>query len=481
MDPDSTPPFLLSVLLIRSRSLSAAVENEMSLHLARARQLFVVASALAVAVVAVSCAEDSGAPTRPSLRGMSRVIVPSLPPNQLPMLDDLLEEVNRRALGFGGMYRGANSELIVLVTPRADRALVESTIRDVFREMDWSRVPSIQFRDAQFEVGELQAVRRRIPQEAAASLIWSDFDEMNNRILLGVERGTDTSSVGFIMRALNAKNRMVAFEYSTRPKATSYLDSIHRPAVGGVAIDVWDSTRTYDRAWLTMGPNVKLSTDTSARYFLTNSHGTSTFAAVDHDSAYQPYQSTGLQALAVEVQDPAWRTDIANCPSYTVNQMCRYSDAALFKYLTPSNANFPFIAKDSTLSSTLGVNGSLYRVDSFVVNAEYSEANLLAADTVNKSFYLMKVGRTTGWTWGPITRSCVDLISHGGTLKCQYEVAAQADQGDSGSPVFLYTEYYLGQLRATLGGMLNSATAGRSFLFSSITGVRNDIANIVTH
>ncbi|HEX9633790.1 MAG TPA: hypothetical protein VGA02_15110, partial [Gemmatimonadales bacterium] len=49
-----------------------------------------------------------------------------------------------------------------------------------------------------------------------------------------------------------------------------------------------------------------------------------------------------------------------------------------------------------------------------------------------------KVGRTTGWTGGEITGTCVDIIAIGGVFvrRCQALVAAGSDGGDSGSPVF---------------------------------------------
>jgi hypothetical protein len=49
-----------------------------------------------------------------------------------------------------------------------------------------------------------------------------------------------------------------------------------------------------------------------------------------------------------------------------------------------------------------------------------------------------KVGRTTGWTGGEITGTCVNIIAVGGVFvrRCQATVNAGSDGGDSGSPVF---------------------------------------------
>ena len=247
-------------------------------------------------------------------------------------------------------------------------------------------------------------------------------------------------------------------------------------------ITTWDAARTHPIHGCTLGFNARLSTDQSGQYFVTNSHCTSTFAASTSDSAYQAdFTQQSDAAIGYEVQDPAWRTDIPQCPTFTSNQKCRYSDAALFRYTQASYSDFPYIAMDSSVSSTLGVNGSRFRVDSFVVIANYPEAKLLAADTVNRNTWLMKVGNTSGWTWGPIRSTCLNFYAYGGTLKCQYKVLAEAKEGDSGSPVFEYTSFYLGIKQATLAGVLHSATPGLYYYFSSITGIKNDIANLVTY
>ncbi len=434
--------------------------------------------AFAVAGIAIACSSESPAPTRPLSRPLS---LSGAPAGHIPMLDELLEEVNRRAPGFGGMYRGRNGELIIWITPKGDERTIEAAARDVFAEMNWAKVTRVVFRHADFEMLELQALRGKVPASASPSLIWTDFDEMANRVALGVERGTDVASLASAMEALGARPGMLRIVEDVRPKPLAYLTDDQRPVVGGLNIDIWDSTATSDRAWCTLGFNAKLSGDTSLRYFLTNSHCTSTMFAVNHDSAYQSYKASGLGSIAAEVQDPAWRTDISGCPTWTNNDMCRYSDAALFEYRSASLSNFPYLAMTESVSSTLGVSGSLFRVDSFVVIADYPEANLLAADTVNNWAWLMKVGRTTGWTWGPITQTCLDYGAGQGALRCQYKVDAEVDGGDSGSPVFEYTSYFYGIKQATLAGILHGGMSGYGFYFSSITGIKNDIANLLTH
>jgi hypothetical protein len=75
--------------------------------------------------------------------------------------------------------------------------------------------------------------------------------------------------------------------------------------------------------------------------------------------------------------------------------------------------------------------------------------------------------------------SCVTLYYTGKALVCQYQVAAQADEGDSGSPTFWWMSPGVNQ--AWLGGLLHHNIPGYYYTFSSITGIKNDFANLVTH
>src|SRR5439155_404148 len=103
----------------------------------------------------------------------------------------------------------------------------------------------------------------------------------------------------------------------------------------------------------------------------------------------------------------------------------------------------------SVFLCTLGFNGVRAGVNGFVVN---------------------KVGRTTGWTQGQVTATCVDVIVLGSPNAdlCQDQVSAGVGAGDSGSPVFAIASGNDVQLRGILwGGTLD----GTSFVYSPIANI----------
>jgi hypothetical protein len=85
-----------------------------------------------------------------------------------------------------------------------------------------------------------------------------------------------------------------------------------------------------------------------------------------------------------------------------------------------------------------------------------------------------KVGRTTGWTQGQVSGSCVDTGVSGSNivLLCQDFADAGVGGGDSGSNVFVQT----GGDNVTLVGILwGSNAAGTLFVYSPYSAVRSEL------
>jgi hypothetical protein len=94
-----------------------------------------------------------------------------------------------------------------------------------------------------------------------------------------------------------------------------------------------------------------------------------------------------------------------------------------------------------------------------------------------------KVGRTTGWTRGTVSGTCVDTGVQGSTivLLCQTFVTGSGQivaGGDSGSPVFATSG---GGNVTLLGGLWGGNQSGTQFVYSPIANIRDDLGNLVTH
>ena len=88
-----------------------------------------------------------------------------------------------------------------------------------------------------------------------------------------------------------------------------------------------------------------------------------------------------------------------------------------------------------------------------------------------------KVGRTTGWTYGPVSATCRDINVSGSdvTLFCQSLVRSGVGGGDSGSPVF----YSLAGNKARLVGILWGGgidqQGSTTFAFSPLENIEEEL------
>ena len=239
--------------------------------------------------------------------------------------------------------------------------------------------------------------------------------------------------------------------------ATS-LQEYQRPIEGGLQISFVDGGLAYA---CTLGFNAVRDGD-GEDGFVVNSHCTSDQFADDGTSHYQPQLGSSEYLIGSEIDDPS----AFRCAR---GRQCRYSDAAFDRRAAGVEAALGAIAR------TDGVNSGSLTIDgSFSVVAEH-EGNATVGTILNK------VGRTTGWTQGEVTSSCVDTGVSGSNilLLCQDFVAAGVGGGDSGSPVFKIDE--ANPDNATLYGILwGGASDGTYFVYSPLDNVESELGTLTT-
>ncbi|MDO8501350.1 MAG: hypothetical protein Q7S20_05875 [Gemmatimonadaceae bacterium] len=208
--------------------------------------------------------------------------------------------------------------------------------------------------------------------------------------------------------------------------------------------------------------------DGAERSFITASHCTNTQGGVEGTQYYQPVSTTDPTVIATEVEDPRYFKGGA-CPR---GRKCRYSDAARALYSTGVSSTRGAIAMTSGPN-----NSSLDVAGSFTVTTQDNTTTSFAIGaTVNK------VGRTTGWTQGRVTNTCVNTNVSGSNvaLLCQTFVqdaggAVVVGAGDSGSDVFRIT----GGSKVQMVGILwGGNSSGTLFVFSPFKQIRDELGPI---
>jgi hypothetical protein len=155
---------------------------------------------------------------------------------------------------------------------------------------------------------------------------------------------------------------------------------------------------------------------------------------------------------------------VRNGPGCPKGRVCRRSDAARALYINGVTGAVGVIAK------TLGL-GSLEVSGTFTITSNDANNSTPVGSTVNK------VGRTTGWTAGTMTNSCVNTGVQGSKIVqlCQNFVTAGVAGGDSGSDVFFIT----GGTNVRLLGVLWGGGGGQ-FVFSPLQNVIQELGPMTT-
>jgi len=284
-------------------------------------------------------------------------------------------------------------------------------------------------------------------------VVYTDASEQTGLLEVGVVNKGLARSVEVRLRKLGIPRSSVAI-VETKPIvfATTLRDYV-RPLDGGLQISFVDGGLGY---LCTLGFNAVRD---GVNGFVVNSHCTADQFGLDGTGHYQPSLSPSSNLIGSEIADP---------PSFRCarGRKCRYSDAAYDQRAVGVQATLGSIARPVS-------PGSLEIAGSFSIVGE-AAGNAVIGTVLNK------VGRTTGWTQGKVTHSCVDTGVSGTNilLLCQDFVAAEVGGGDSGSPVFEITD----GTNVTLNGILwGGASDGSSFVYSPIGNVKGELGSLTTY
>jgi hypothetical protein len=287
---------------------------------------------------------------------------------------------------------------------------------------------------------------------ALGGTVFADNDESIGKMVFGVENANAIPGVQRALAAVGASSDEYVVEVTEPIRHMATLRDRFRPTQAGIQIH-------FGMYVCTMGFNVDHS---GGRSFITNSHCTNTQGGVEGTTYAQPSRTIDPTVIATEVDDPVYVKGGA-CPR---GKKCRHSDASRALYSSSVASN-----RGDILKTTGANNGSLTVGGVFTVTSQDNTTKNFAKGTV-----LNKVGRTTGWSQGPVDRTCVNTNVLGSTVHqfCQTFVSAAVDGGDSGSPVFGITSGDNVQLVGILWG------GGTDyFVMSPLASIQQELGSVV--
>ena len=288
---------------------------------------------------------------------------------------------------------------------------------------------------------------------ALGGTVFADHDEVNNRLVFGVERAAAIPGVERALARLGVPGSAYTVRVTAPIHQVATLRSRFRPTRGGTQIH-------FSQFLCTLGFNVTFN---GGRSFITNSHCTNTQGGTEGTKYFQPTSFVDPTVIATEARDPQYFTG-GVCP---VGRKCRFSDASRAAYSSTVSSTRGAIAK------TTGANtGSLTIGGTFAVTAQDNLTTRFSIGTV-----VNKVGRTTGWTRGRVANTCVDTNVSGTNITqlCQTFVSAGVGAGDSGSPVFRVTS---GDNVTLVGILWGGSSDGKLFVFSPLKQIQQELGSV---
>jgi len=373
-------------------------------------------------------------------------------------LDELFLSIESELTGFGGFYWDNDTLVIVstAVYPTANllRLTVASAVAKFRPDVaETALVGRVQIVEGIFSFRQLYSIKEFLTLNPIPKMVFVDVDERRNRVFVGVEDEAAAADVMAILSDRGFPLDAVVVEIVEPIVPMVYLQDRVRPVAGGLQI-AFPLTPPYVGI-CTLGFVAIRGGDLG---YVTNDHCTSQSGVVDGTVHHQPLPNN---AVGVEIVDPPFFT--TGCPP---GRVCRYSDAIFGRAFDPGSMDF------GKLMRTAGL-GSLEIVGRWNIVGE--SAFPLVGEILNK------VGRTTGWTQGSVTNTCVTTyVSNTNWVRlCQDIVAANVSGGDSGSPVFKVIDSTTG--RVSLYGVLwGGSYSGTTFVFSNMQNLERELGPLTT-
>lgn len=255
------------------------------------------------------------------------------------------------------------------------------------------------------------------------SVVSTEIDEERNRIVIGVTDQSAFGQLSEILSEIDISDDAIIIELEERD-ALRTLRAQFRPVMGGIQI------RRSGGGICTLGLRVSYQ---GVMGFVTNSHCTASFGRVTGSTFGNP---DGARQIGVEMTDPA----LTSC-GFLNRLRCRRSDAAFIR-LNNGIASRSQIARTRAWAGP-GEGLATLELDTSRPTLAVNQEKLYPF----RGEMIDKIGRTTGWTYGVVQKTCAnrrleDVQYDGRTIRldCQMTSNLFSDEGDSGSPIFLWRQ-----------------------------------------
>lgn len=457
--------------------------------------------------------------------------------------EHLSRKVARQVPGFGGFSSDSTGALIVYLKNPGNRS-EERAVRALLAEYQGNhgrlmrergRSAEVIIRKADYSFAQLNRYRSRINDAVLATpgVVFTDLDELANRFVVGLDRTKAPSAraaVEQIARRRGVPSEAVSYELRlATPVDECRVDDLYcvpesdpcvvnplDPACSGEEAATGAGTDIRGRVRPIMGGIQTQNKSTSAvatlgfvayycvqedvstlftgcgYWYVVTSHQTDKMATVDRAAFYQPNTFYDGEHIATEAIDTRWHSHpfvvnpeglveggSATCEPVTQYRSlaCRRSDMALLQPKT-NEFTYGYLARPKRRYT----DSYEYGDEQFAIDPSNGRLKIVGETTIPVGATVDKIGITTGWRSGQVSRVCVDILRIPSTdiwryvLRCQTEMKIYSRRGDSGGPVFWY---HPNDGTVSLAGLFHGYSYGNQdesySYYSPMSMIRNDL------
>lgn len=379
-------------------------------------------------------------------------------------LDERFAGVAEREPAFGGMYFDGQGRLNVVVTqPGRSEASLRSAITAVFDEPRFHTV-EIVTRPGTYGFRRLEAWGRRLPRVAAAGgVLWTDIDEVGNRLGVGIENEAARPRVEAELTRLGIPHEVVTIRVVEPARLMATLQDRVSSAIQGGGLKI-SYTSTL---WCTLGWTAWYN---GAYRFVTNGHCSNSWGYVDPTPFYQPTFGNSSQYIGSETVESRLISSAEDPRCPTSAYACKWSDISMGTFAPGVSMQHGYIHR-TTQRTRLG--GSLTVSGRLTINDK--TLGPLIGDVVDK------IGARTGWTYGQVLQTPQFLNVSGYYFIIPNVVDAGVFGGDSGSAVFFWDGGSNARLAGQVfGGQAYNGSVYTQFIMSNINNIQAELGNVAS-
>jgi hypothetical protein len=417
--------------------------------------------ALAMLAGTMSIAACTDAPTMSGGELPTAARIPGSPSGGAVTFDDEMARIAQEELpGFAGIYLDDHGKPVVRIARSASPTLGTALMPRARASLRLDPEERVRVEEVEHDFPTLKGWHDALPVDGSArGVIWSDIDERQNKIVVGV---ADPAARALVERAArNAGVPAAALEVRIT-KATTDFSTVRDYAstkVGGIQI-----------ARLHQGQHGEVQSPCTLG-FITRQEGVNRFVTASHCS-YQQY-ALDTSSQHQPTLDPSWKIGVEYAdPSLTGTCFldqgfppCRYSDASMYSFIGGVTSGKGLIAQTHyPVSGDVPGPVQIYGPEPHMFITQKWAGRYDAPVGTE----MHKMGRTTGWTAGEVNRTCVNAFP----LRCIWTATFYAENFDSGSPVFSPLDFPNVALHGVLGGGFNNDV---DVWYTTLWGIEKDM------